>query len=61
MVPQCQTLFSVCLFCALSALLLWTARRERNAERRRAARARMLCRDESGRVVPLSAAVFSGD
>jgi hypothetical protein len=33
MTPRCQTLFSVCLFYALNALLLWSVRRQRNARR----------------------------
>ena len=44
MTPQCHTFFTVCLFYALNALLLWTVRRDRNA--RRAAFVRS---DQSGR------------
>jgi hypothetical protein len=37
MTPQNHTLFSVCLFYSLNALLLWTIRRERNAKKVRGA------------------------
>jgi hypothetical protein len=33
--PQSHTIFTTGLFFALNALLLWTARRERNAAKRR--------------------------
>jgi hypothetical protein len=33
MTPECQTLFSLTLFLALSSLLAWTDRRHRAAQR----------------------------
>ena len=36
MTPETHTLFSVTLFLALSSLLAWTGRKDRNARRMRA-------------------------
>jgi hypothetical protein len=48
MTPLSHTLFSVCLFLALSALLSWSTRRDRRISRCRIGGAALLRGDESG-------------